>query len=796
VIEQMQSDAMFAGIVDFALQKSTEDESIQRNAAGIITIPDLIAAARRDDAGWKLMLAVEFASWKRDAEQLEQIVATFQRESEESPTLLDRIYRQYNYLFLDEAAQAARRRREMESSPTYWLAFENERDTFQALLTALTQQCVMPALRTALNERLDQDITNTRLEESDAAGLYQLLPVGFELQSDGRKRLEHLLYTLTAGSIGIAGPRGSGKTTLLASFCDQPAYSTPGLRMMVTAPVRYEARDYLLYLLTSICKTMLDGLGSAHAATPPPQFNEWPAAHVRWLVLRGAGATLGLAGLVAGALWMIGAGLPIGPDLKNALATYVTVFSSFLAFTIIRQVTLEPLQLVVYLKRPQNVSLFDRLQLSFWLGRQVSGWLAVALVLLPVYRALPPYNVVAACLGGTLAIMLTYSFGRRGHLDGWNPRAADEDYVRREYGDRRLAAPLTTELQEILTRASYQLARSTTRAERVGASVNLGVGLSVDSTVGSSETAATTAWTRPELVSAIRGVLTSITTRHGSVTIGIDELDKIETPEHASQFIDDVKGIFGVSGCHFLISVSEDALTQFERRGMPFRTSFDSAFDEIVTLKYFTLEESKRLLRSRILVVPLRFIALCHALSGGLPRDLLRISRHLYELPLPVELHEAASRLVSEELGRKTALMAASMQDSTLHPWSTLFAVWTDRARLDADSPSHLLATAAELSQLADRAVTSSTSLSDEDWKALRTCTEMATFIYFCATVLEVCSNSPQIRGHRPETVAELLADLARARQGFSSHTGLVWARIDALRIAADWPSLGSPHWR
>jgi len=70
------------------------------------------------------------------------------------------------------------------------------------------------------------------------------------------------------------------------------------------------------------------------------------------------------------------------------------------------------------------------------------------------------------------------------------------------------------------------------------------------------------------------------------VVIGIDELDKIQSAEEAVQFVDDIKSIFGIPGCFFLISISDDALADFERRGLPFRNAFDSAFDEVIALNY------------------------------------------------------------------------------------------------------------------------------------------------------------------------------------------------------------------
>ena len=64
--------------------------------------------------------------------------------------------------------------------------------------------------------------------------------------------------------------------------------------------------------------------------------------------------------------------------------------------------------------------------------------------------------------------------------------------------------------------------------------------------------------TYPELVGRFREFAESIAQRY-RVVIGIDELDKLESGVKAKQFLNDIKGIFGVRGCYFLVSVSEDA---------------------------------------------------------------------------------------------------------------------------------------------------------------------------------------------------------------------------------------------
>lgn len=46
----------------------------------------------------------------------------------------------------------------------------------------------------------------------------------------------------------------------------------------------------------------------------------------------------------------------------------------------------------------------------------------------------------------------------------------------------------------------------------------------------------------------------------GVALVAVDELDKIESAELAQQLLNEIKGVFGVDGTRFLVSVSDDAL--------------------------------------------------------------------------------------------------------------------------------------------------------------------------------------------------------------------------------------------
>lgn len=137
----------------------------------------------------------------------------------------------------------------------------------------------------------------------------------------------------------------------------------------------------------------------------------------------------------------------------------------------------------------------------------------------------------------------------------------------------------------------------------------------------------------PQLVSEYRRFAT-LTARwwngrqegKGRLVIGIDEIDKMP-PDEAEKFINQVKALFGTENCLTLVSVSDDALTNFEQRAFSVRDAFDTAFDDIVRVEPLDHSAVHELLTRRVSGVPDTYVALCYVLSGGLPLECLRVAR-------------------------------------------------------------------------------------------------------------------------------------------------------------------------
>ncbi|WP_327417777.1 P-loop NTPase fold protein [Streptomyces sp. NBC_01233] len=161
----------------------------------------------------------------------------------------------------------------------------------------------------------------------------------------------------------------------------------------------------------------------------------------------------------------------------------------------------------------------------------------------------------------------------------------------------------------------------------------------------------------PELVSDFRDLLTDIAAeqhRQGErVVIAIDELDRLGSDTEALAFLNEIKAILGVPHVHCLISVAEDVGASFVRRGLPHRGVTDSSLDDIVHVLPCTLEESKKILGRRASGLSEPYKVLTHALSGGIPRDLIRYGLRLDEITSKtqlIELTDISSQLILEEL--------------------------------------------------------------------------------------------------------------------------------------------------
>lgn len=196
---------------------------------------------------------------------------------------------------------------------------------------------------------------------------------------------------------------------------------------------------------------------------------------------------------------------------------------------------------------------------------------------------------------------------------------------------RRREPEMTKKAREYLLR--LQIDKTVTRSAGIAPSVR-GMGFSINR----GTAAKYTPWTLPELVSYTRGFMRDIAVgmigKSCPVVIAIDEIDRIGSVEHAEAFIGDIKTIFGVEKCYFIVAVAEDVGSLFAQRATAGRSILENAFDEIVTVGPLELQEARNLLLKRVPGFTDSFVYLVYALSGGLPRELIRVSRRLVEINL------------------------------------------------------------------------------------------------------------------------------------------------------------------
>lgn len=140
-----------------------------------------------------------------------------------------------------------------------------------------------------------------------------------------------------------------------------------------------------------------------------------------------------------------------------------------------------------------------------------------------------------------------------------------------------------------------------------------------------------------------------------TLVIGIDELDRIEPAAAARTFLNELKAVFDVPNCLFVLSVSDEALRDSELAPVGRRDAFDSAIDEVVRVEPLDQRRAELLLGRRVTRLPVPFAALFYCLSGGMPRDLLRTARAgiAYVSPdQPRSLTDLTAKLVEREVDR------------------------------------------------------------------------------------------------------------------------------------------------
>ena len=727
-----------------------------------------------------------------------------------------------------------------------------------ALQSALVERCFLPALRSAVNAKIrDQEETAARyrapLDVAIDAGLQQREPQ--LVLTRAHADIQGLLQPAGNLSIGVAGPRGSGKSTLLTHFADQ----WPGkLHLYAPAPASYVPREFLLHLYAKICVEVVRASGKDPDTKPETETARRRRQLTALTLFTLVPAAICLSGLLLLAHAALKIGGHPGPALTGLAGGLILAGCICAVFLIAAQTSFGRRLLAPHI-------LLRRLDMYALAG---VGWLVVAgLTLLFLSDSIWGWLTIRRAAGlVSLASALAVSFAFLGSRisagpwwkrdrQTWSRRARPIAPTAQILIDGIslswlavgtsagllflitptstatvslmlvLGATLTAGGAAAMTFGNYQLqvARDEPCGENVQRAVDDlqkvryqrsdmsgwtgSVQASYISIGGSGSTTETEAPLGvPDIIDGIKYHLDAA----GPALVCIDELDKLDSADQARAFLNEIKGVFQAPNTRFLVSMSEDAIASFERRGLPFRDVFDSAFDEVVPVPYLSLTQSRQLLNETVIGMPLPFIDLSHCLAGGLARDVIRFARRM--AAHGGELADVAHRIVHEEIAGKTSAVTAGVKPIPVEPAVTsVLRALQDLDHCAVDRDSRWATTIGSGGR--KRCVTSrdwltpfvqleaSTPVGDDMQhfrSLLRMTAELAVASYYCRTLLEMFLVEEDDQLERlisagSTTGTGSLDQLAQARQDFSINPFIAWEEVSIFRKANRMLAFGMP---
>jgi len=556
---------------------------------------------------------------------------------------------------------------------------------------------LVPYLRRRINEALA--VPFDALDVREAHGLAETVDPSLEVTTGARRELTALMERMGSGAIGVSGARGAGKSTLIRAACGgrlTPPDRLPTVGVTVSAPVRWEASEFVPLLFAELCKAVAPELGEHGHDARASRLD----LLLGFLTLGAAAALLFLAGAVGNG------SLTVGPeDLEAAALLLVAVGVVALSLPLLRR------------------------------------------------TALP-----------ALALLL--------------PRRMRRSFPR--LGRPTLAATAARCLQELRFRETI------VKGWSLGASSPLG--LSLD---GKRELSATRQpLTLPEVVARYKGFVRRVAEQH-TLVIGIDELDKMASAEEAARFLGDVKVLFGEQPCFYLVSVSDDAMSEFERRGVPLRTVFDSTFDDVLHVETLSFEEARAIVNGRVVGMGDGYVALCFMLGDGIPRELIRYVRGAIEASADGAgtLGEVARVLVADRQRRieraATSVALRELGGGGDHPL-------LDWLRTLPDPEPETFALRWDPAALRAAAGVDERGAAEQCGLVL----ELAAVAYRAATIValtDALDEDVLAATAREHDRSRVLALLARAGRDLGHGPRTAWRTVDAARVEMGLPCVPFP---
>ncbi|MET9567154.1 P-loop NTPase fold protein [Streptomyces tauricus] len=334
--------------------------------------------------------------------------------------------------------------------------------------------------------------------------------------------------------------------------------------------------------------------------------------------------------------------------------------------------------------------------------------------------------------------------------------------------------------------------------------------LGLGSNYGTSLTASPI--TLPELVQQLRYTLADIAKERRAdekrLVVTIDEIDRLGTTATALEFLGEIKVILGVPGVHFFISVSEDVGASFVRRGLPSRDLADSTFDDVIHVRPCTLQESSAILEQRVEGFHQPFVALVHALAGGVPRDLLRYAREIVALRVNqkiTRIQPLAAWLITRELRETLNGFRSLLREMGLPDRSSEIIFGALRCLTGTLESGSLCENLCRLPQVKQQiggltrwkdSASGSHLRTELPATALQRLDEAASYAYFCLTLLDVFAepdfdqHCDAVPGNQPDRHLERLA-MVREELSFSPYSAR--PLITAFRAAWGLPEVPVP---
>ena len=664
----------------------------------------------------------------------------------------------------------------------------------EAARAKVDEVIIAQGLKTRIREILDNLLAvpfSTDLPKLDYAGLSDVFNSANEIATDAKRELEFMLTTMPGGSIGIAGPRGSGKSTLLKSACaDRPGNLEERklIPVFTTSPVEYEGRDFILHLFSTVCNKLLEI--TIDKKRGPGAIEEIARAHPL--------ARYSAFGRLLPLIHVLGISL-VAISLVAALINVIADVGTPPPAPTAQSQTASP---------PQTQQPPTAQPQASPTPRRASTKFIQALGLNPA----PIFT------SGVFLVVFYYAFVqfRRGERRNWVLQG-EYSSAQSRVDELKLDPQVKRNLEKIRDDARLWLKEiKFQQSFTSGWSGALKLPVGLEGGISSAVSLAQQQLSLPDITQGFSDFLNMIASDF-KVIIGIDELDKLESDEAAQRFLNEIKAVFGLPNVFYLISVSENAMSNFERRGLPFRDVFDSSFDNIVYVEYLRLEHAKRLIARRVLAMPPPFVHLCYCISGGLARDLVRTCRNLMQHAHKIYEHDdhgtdsnlrsLSAALIESDLRLKLhALVVVAKKlspdkhvsaflerlhslENNLTSTGSLLEAYEGLIRETKPAATNTAETngAAGLIEVYDklkqRLAGEVPDLSNA--KALRSLhDELASYLYYCVTILEFFSEviNPAVFARAEQEKA--FDELARARQYLAINPAVTRKIIDKFRVS------------